>query len=199
MTDDKQQLRKTFRKRRRELDIATQEKHAWMLASRLKKLPLFRNSRRIAAYLPEDGEIDPGMVIEAAWQMKKQVFLPILPPTGHALFFAPYTADTLLKPNRFGIAEPDLHPSQWISARQIGLILMPLVAFDTDGHRLGMGGGYYDRSLMFTRHRKQWHSPHLIGLAHDIQKAERLVPEPWDIPLNLIATEAGVYTPTKNN
>jgi len=197
MTDNKQQLRKTFRKRRRELGAPTQHRHACLLAHQIIKLPLFRNSRRIAAYLPEDGEINPGRVIEIAWQMKKQVYLPVLPPTGHALFFAPYNPATPLRPNRFGIAEPKVHPNQWITARQLGLILMPLVAFDLQCHRLGMGGGYYDRSLMFTRHRKQWHSPHLIGLAHEIQQAEQLTPEPWDIPLNLIATEAGIYTPTK--
>ena len=74
---------------------------------------------------------------------------------------------------------------------------MPLVAFDEHGNRLGMGGGFYDRSLAFMQHRKQWHSPHLIGLAHELQKISELPCESWDIPLNMIATEKTIYKGAK--
>ena len=192
---DRNQLRKSIRQKRLELDINTQQEHARSLASLITRHPLFLNAKRIACYLAEDGEIDPAYIIEKAWQHKKDVFLPILPPTGKSLFFAPFKPNTKLKPNRFNIDEPDVHPNQWIRARQLGLVLLPLVAFDTKGNRLGMGGGYYDRSLAFTTHRKQWHSPHLIGLAHELQKVDALACEPWDVPLNLIATELGLYKP----
>jgi 5-formyltetrahydrofolate cyclo-ligase len=188
------ELRKHFREQRRALSWHEQDKHARALAHLLSKHSLFRNARRIACYLPEDGEIDTTYIIDMAWRFKKELFLPVLPPTGQSLFFAPYTPQSLLRPNRFNIDEPVCSPRHWLRARQLNLILLPLVAFDAQGNRLGMGGGYYDRSLAFTRHRQQWHSPHLIGLAHDLQKAPQLPCESWDIPLNIIATETRLYS-----
>lgn len=187
------QLRTTIRQQRRALSAHQQHRHAQTLAENICRHRAFRNATRIAFYLPEDGEIDTAYLIERAWRYKKQVYLPVVPPLGHALFFAPYTADSRLQPNRFGINEPDCHPRSWLRARQLNLIMVPLVAFDTHGNRLGMGGGFYDRSLAFTRHRKQWHSPHLIGLAHELQKVDQLPCESWDVPLKMIATEKNLY------
>jgi len=191
--DKRNQLRRSIRQQRLQLDEHIQQQHAFAMAQRVSRLAMFRNARRVAFYLAEDGEIDPRYLIEKAWQYKKDVFLPILPPTGNSLFFAPYTADTPLAPNRFGIDEPQLHPRHWLRARQLNLIMMPLVAFDPQGNRLGMGGGYYDRSLAFINHRKQWHSPHLIGLAHELQKVKQLPCASWDVPLQMIVTEAQAY------
>ncbi len=192
-SDTRDQLRKKTRHLRRQLTDHVQHQHAVSVASMVCKHVAFRNARRIAFYVAEDGEIDPRFIIQKAWQFKKQVFLPVLPPTGNSLFFAPYTMNTILIPNRFGIAEPQTHPRYWVRARQLDLILLPLVAFDVQGNRLGMGGGYYDRSLAFMNHRKQWHSPRLIGLAHELQKVPALDSASWDIPLNMIATENTVY------
>ncbi len=194
---DRNQLRKQIRQQRRQLPPQQQHQHAQLISHQVCRHPLFLNSRRIAGYLAEDGEINPELIIEKAWRYKKEVYLPILPPTGHSLFFAPFTPHSRLIPNRFGIPEPDIHPSHWIRARQLNLILLPLVAFDSQGNRLGMGGGFYDRSLEFTRHRKQWHSPHLLGLAHDLQKVDQLPCESWDVPLNMIASEQQLYTINK--
>lgn len=196
-TQNKNNLRKLIRQKRNQLDFHQQDLHAFSIAQLITRQASFRNAKRIACYLSEDGEIDPVYIIEKAWQYKKNVFLPVLPPTGKSLFFAPYTKQTKLKPNQFGILEPDTHPSNWVRARQLSLILLPLVAFDEKGNRMGMGGGYYDRSLSFTQHRKQWHNPKLIGLAHELQKVDQLATESWDIPLNMIATEEKIYTHKK--
>jgi 5-formyltetrahydrofolate cyclo-ligase len=194
---DRNTLRKNIRQQRRQLSDHQQYLHAIALTTSLIKQPVFRNAKRIAFYLAEDGEIDPFYLIEKAWHFKKQVYLPVLPPTGHSLVFAPFTPDTPLVANRFNIAEPNVHPKHWLSARQLNLILMPLVAFDEQGNRLGMGGGFYDHSLAFMKHRKQWHSPQLIGLAHELQKVDALPCESWDIPLNMIATEKTLYKGAK--
>jgi 5-formyltetrahydrofolate cyclo-ligase len=191
--DERNQLRRSMRQQRLQLDHHIQQQHAEAMATLITRQAVFRNARRIAFYLAEDGEIDPCYLIEKAWQYNKQVFLPILPPTGNSLFFAPYTPDTPLAPNRFGIDEPQLHPRHWVRARQLNLILLPLVAFDPQGNRLGMGGGYYDRSLAFINHRKQWHSPHLVGLAHELQKVKQLPCASWDVPLHMIVTEENLY------
>jgi len=193
VVSNRNQLRKKLRQQRRALSTQQQNLHAQSLSHLVCRDKLFLNAKRIACYLAEDGEIDPLHIIEKAWQYKKDIYLPVLPPTGKSLFFAPFKFNTPLKPNRFGILEPDVHPNKWIGARQLNLILLPLVAFDTEGNRLGMGGGFYDRSLAFTSHRKQWHSPHLIGLAHELQKVDALPCESWDVPLNMIATEKTLY------
>jgi 5-formyltetrahydrofolate cyclo-ligase len=186
-------LRGKMRTARSALDYSSQQQHALALANQVCRNRVFINSDRLACYLANDGEIDPRFVIEHAWQMNKQVYLPVLSPLGHRLYFAPYQADTPLCANRFGIMEPDCHPREWRSAQQLDLILLPLVAFDDAGNRLGMGGGFYDRSLAYRQHRQHWRKPRLLGLAHELQKTTALEVRSWDIPLDGIATEHTIY------
>ena len=193
-TQNKNNLRKLIRQKRNQLNAHEQDLHAYAIAWLITRQQSFRSAKRIACYLAEDGEIDPFYIISKPWTYKKTVLLPLYPPTGKSLFFAPYTLKTKLKVNQFGIPEPDTDPAHWVRARELSLILLPLVAFDDKGNRLGMGGGYYDRSLAFIKHRKQWHNPKLIGLAHELQKVDALSTEAWDIPLNMIATEEKIYT-----
>ena len=185
----RQSLRSSLRKQRRALNEHTQTEHALGLEKQLSQCGLFKRSKRIAAYLATDGEIDPVFIIKNAWHRKKKVYLPVLAPFSSRLYFASYSANCKMKLNRYGIAEPDVHPKLWLKPRQLDLILMPLVGFDNAGNRLGMGGGYYDRSLSFYRFRKIAYRPRLIGLAHQLQHIEKLPSQKHDIPLQLIATE----------
>jgi len=186
-------LRRQMRDARRALDQNTQKQHALALANQICRNRAFINSRYLACYLANDGEIDPHFIIERAWQMNKQVYLPVLSPLGHRLYFAPYHHNSAMVANRFGIMEPGCHPRYWCSAQQLDLILLPLVAFDTWGNRLGMGGGFYDRSLAWRRHRQHWRKPRLLGLAHELQKTTGLECNSWDIPLDGIASEQSFY------
>ena len=95
--------------------------------------------------------------------------------------------------NIYGIEEPKLIPDQRRNAWSLGLVFLPLVAFDTQGNRMGMGGGYYDRTFSFKKQNKSLRGPDLIGLAHEIQKVESLPVENWDIPLSTIITGSGCY------
>ena len=102
-----------------------------------------------------------------------------------------------MKPNRYGIPEPmDTQPR---SARQLDLLLIPLVGFDSAGHRLGMGGGYYDATLAFLRHRRHWRKPRLLGVAYECQKVEALPHDPWDMPLDAVLTERRLYRFNRRN
>ncbi len=186
-------LRQQMRAARCALDQSEQAQHARSLANQICRSRFFINSHRLACYLANDGEIDPRWIIERAWEINKQVYLPVLSPLGRRLYFAPYQPDTALCPNRFGILEPDCHPRDWRSAQQLDLILLPLVAFDDAGNRLGMGGGFYDRSLAYRQSRQHWLKPRLFGLAHELQKAGQLETRSWDIPLDGIATEKSIY------
>ncbi len=190
------QLRQQMRSARRALDHRTLQIHARAVAKHICRSRSFINSRHLAGYLANDSEMDPRFIIERAWQLNKQVYLPVLAPLGQGLYFAPFPPSSELVRNRFGIMEPACDPRHWRSARQLDLVLLPLVAFDCTGNRLGMGGGFYDRSLAYRQHRQYWRKPQLIGLAHELQKTPALTSRSWDIPLDGIATEHTIYTTT---
>ena len=192
-------LRREKRALRQALSPATQQRHSQAIFTQLIKTKSYRNADRIACYLANDGEIDPYPIIEHAWFLGKTVYLPILSPLKlssslkNPLYFAPYKANSQLRLNRFNIPEPVCNPSQWKTARQLDLLLVPLVAFDANGNRIGMGGGFYDRSLAHLKHRQHWKKPRLIGLAHECQKVNELNVEIWDIPLGKIISETRCY------
>ena len=95
--------------------------------------------------------------------------------------------------NRFGILEPCVSQRACLDSSQLDWIFVPLVAFDSSGHRLGMGGGYYDASLAVLRSRIHWRKPRLVGLAHEFQRIDHLVVDEWDIPLHGILTNERFY------
>ena len=190
--------RKKLRKLRLELDPAEHRHQSARLCRRLAHHPLFLHARRIAAYLPAKGEVDCRSLIETAWQRGREVYLPVLRTIGHnRLWFARFEPDTRLVRNRFGIAEPDIDHARRIEPFALDLVLTPLVGFDAHGNRLGMGGGFYDRSFAYLHRRRHWFRPRLLGLAFECQRLARLPTEPWDIPLSAIATEADIirFTP----
>lgn len=194
-TPAKNQLRKTLRQCRRNLTPLQQKQASMGLCRQLSLLPEFMRSRRIAAYIPNDGEIDPQPLLELAWRLGKSVYLPVLHPfaKGRLLFMAHYPNQVLAK-NRFGIPEPlcdqDSHCAVWT----LDLVLTPLVGFDNEGNRMGMGGGFYDRTFAFLNDRSKPRSPRMIGVAHECQKVANLPSERWDIMMNKIVTDKAVYS-----
>ncbi len=193
--DKRQQIRLHMREQRRALSETQHRDKALQLSTQLVQSPFFKNSRHIACYLSNDGEIDPWWLIQAAWQHGKQCYLPVLGlRPGNRLWFIPYHPDTNLVNNRFGIPEPvHARRQRLFKPQSLDLILMPLVAFDPQGNRLGMGGGFYDRTLSFLRHRHSWRKPRLIGLAYEFQRLTQLPQQSWDVPLDAIATENRLY------
>jgi len=184
--------RKQLRSQRHDLTESERRERSASLCSELARRPVFRNSKRIAAYLPVDGEIETASLIELAWNMGKQVYLPVLiPHCANRLWFARYEPGAQLVTNRFGIAEPEVVHRRRIAPHALDLVLAPLVGFDRTGHRLGMGGGFYDRSFAYLLSRKYWRKPHLVGLAYDFQQLPRLSAQPWDVPLTAVATDTG--------
>ena len=189
MPIDSSTLRSKKRQLRNQLTSLEQSTHAFGLAHQVCRQHAFLNSSRLACYLTNDGEIDPEYIIRTAWKLRKQVYLPVLSPFQSKLYFAPYQAGMAMQLNRFAIWEPACNPVNWLNPWQLDLILLPLVAFDESGNRLGMGGGFYDRSLAYRRSRTHTPRPKLIGLAHELQHEQQLAASSWDIPLDMIATE----------
>lgn len=191
-TSKRQALRLLMRRERRALTPRQRHIRAVALCRHLRNHPLFLFARDIAFYLPNDGEMDLSPLLQAAWRMGKRCYLPILKPYREPrLWFAPYPPGARLKANRFGILEPK-KPRCPRPPWSLGLVLAPLVAFDDHGNRLGMGGGFYDRTFAYLLSQRR--QPRLLGIAYAFQRlpAGTLAPEPWDVPLWGVATENGV-------
>lgn len=186
------ELRRDLRARRRALPPAQQRQAARQLQRRLQRLPELRQARRIALYWPNDGEIDPRRLARVT-HARQLLYLPVLQAfPALTLRFVRWTPRMRLARNRFGIPEP--RRGARLPAQAMDVILLPLVGFDGDGNRLGMGGGFYDRTLSFLQRTRQ-PAPVLAGLAHDCQHVPCLEPARWDIPLQLIVTGTRVIRP----
>lgn len=186
---ERSQLRRELRARRHALTPMQQQQAAQGLLRQLMKQPLFMRSQHLALYLSADGEINPMPIAQQLWKMNKTCYLPVLHPTRpRELWFVRFDADTLLKPNRFGIGEPDPFHNHRLPANLLDIALLPLVGFDRTGARLGMGSAFYDMTFAFKQQKPKG-KPYLIGLAHACQEVEKLVTADWDIPLHGIATD----------
>jgi 5-formyltetrahydrofolate cyclo-ligase len=186
-SSNRQQLRQTYRAKRKMLSSLQQtEATSHILTTCLESTQLsLVNS--IACYIANDAEINPHEIIHYCWQQGKCVLLPVLHPfsKGH-LLFVEYQPNSATRKNIYGIDEPITTSTNIHTLDTIELIFTPLVAFDAKGNRLGMGGGYYDRTLAPIRRDSL--ATQLIGLAHTCQQTDKLLTDSWDIPLNGIAT-----------
>ena len=186
----RKELRQTLRQARRELHGTARHESEVAILRAINQHPRLKRMRHLALYWPSDGEVDlrPLLNRQSAAQQR---YLPIL-VRGSRLRFAPWRATSSMHPNRFGIPEPRVHLREHLRPIQLDAVLMPLVGFDEHGNRLGMGGGFYDRSFAFRHARRRWRKPLLIGVAFELQRCPPLPAAAWDIPLDGIVTEHGL-------
>ncbi|MGC8467745.1 MAG: 5-formyltetrahydrofolate cyclo-ligase [Acidithiobacillus sp.] len=152
----------------------------------------FRKARRIGVYWPVSGEISPLGVLGHPRTRHKVFYFPVLAgPQARMLRFAPGTPTGSWTRNRLGIPEPLASARAQRSWRHLDLLIVPLVAFDSSGRRLGMGGGFYDRSLAARGHRRHWRKPRLVGVGHAFQELPKLPHEAWDVALDAVCTDKG--------
>ncbi|HDN2511860.1 5-formyltetrahydrofolate cyclo-ligase [Providencia vermicola] len=190
LSTQRQQIRQTIRQARRQLTPEQQKIAAEQAKLNALQHPKIAQAKNIALFLSFDGEINTQPLIDALWQQNKQIYLPVLHPfSAHHLLFLHYHPDSQLVKNRFNIAEPPLDVRDVLPPEQLDVMLIPLVAFDSQGQRLGMGGGFYDRTL--ANWQKSGFYP--IGLAHDCQHVEQLPVAHWDIPLPEIITPKKIW------
>lgn len=188
-----QPLRRTLQKQRAALSPQLQQRLSHQAANHLSKQPLFRNARHVALYLPVRGEADPTGLRKLA-RPYQTFYLPVLSPFGHNhLWFVRWDKHTRLRLNRFRIPEPCPSYRRSRTARWLDLVVMPLVAFDQQGTRMGMGGGFYDRTFAFKRAQTRPQRPRLCGFAYDFQQVKHLQRQRWDVPLDVIASDAGFF------
>ncbi len=156
------------------------------ISSRVGRLPEFLAAATMACYIPTDVEVDTRHIIERAWRAKKRIFAPVIDFHGH-MRFRELRPETRLEKNRYGLWEPV--DGAEIEASKLDIVITPVVAFDARLHRIGMGGGYFDRTFAYLANRSEWFRPKLVGVAFACQKIEKITPNPWDIPLYRVVTE----------
>lgn len=193
--DKRQQIRNELKQRRSQYSDAQCRSLSSQICNQLHNDRSFINRHRLAFYYPVGNEVDLLELMQRAWRLGKKTFLPVLAsfPKG-SLWWIEHSASTPMYLNQFGIPEPEHPPgARRTKIRSLDVIFMPLVAFDASGNRMGMGGGYYDRSLAKCyRQDIPWHRPIRMGVAYSWQQVSSIPVEKWDIPLDAIATENGI-------
>ncbi len=180
-------LRQKIRDLRKSISPELHAHYSSQLIDRFANHERIKNAKCVALYISVDGEIDTKGVIEWCLARGKKVAVPVLHPFSKGnLLFLNYDHDTKMVNNKYGIPEPELDVQNVIPLENIDILFTPLVAFDSKGNRLGMGGGYYDRTLQMYHMSKN--GPFPIGLALDIQEVDVLPSEIWDVPLPEIIT-----------
>jgi 5-formyltetrahydrofolate cyclo-ligase len=183
----KRELRREYRNARSCLAPDEREHASEVVFERVVHASWFQRSRLIGSYLSLPDEVDTWRIIARAWRMKKRVFAPVT-RRNRLLEFREVTPETDLVRDDFGLLMP--RTGEVIAARKLDLVLTPLVAFDENRQRIGMGGGYYDRTFSFLRMRRQLLKPKLVGLAFACQQAAEIPANPWDIRLFGFVTES---------
>ena len=184
----RQQFRRQALQRRRQLTYFQQQSAGRALCRRIRSFPPYRRARHICVYMSVASEISTAALIAMVRRDGKCCYVPVLHPwQAHKMMFVHYKAGERLQRNRWGIDEPALGLQNQLAADQFDLVMMPLLAFDQQGRRLGMGQGFYDRAFAFRRDTRC--KPLLLGLAHECQQTAQPLPaQPWDVDMDAVAT-----------
>lgn len=185
-------LRRTCRQIRENLSPVYQQKTSSKICQRLQSMEVYRYAKHIALYHASRGEVNLDLLWESAPMHGKFCYFPAI-TDDKTLLFLPATPVTPFEPNRYGIPEPAIDKQNAKDPDELDLIIMPLVAFDSKGTRLGMGGGYYDKTLANKKNTL------LIGLAYEFQHTSYIEPQPWDVALDAVVTQRRIYWFSKKN
>jgi len=193
LMENKETIRQRLRKQRAQLPLIDQQQKSQNIIKHILHSEVFLTANNIAYYHAVNGEADPSEL--SVIYPKKQFFLPIVRSANdnqsQGLIFAPVSATSQYNNNIFNIPEPICDPKDLLNANKLDLLIMPLLGFDRIGNRLGMGGGFYDRTLAYKQYSPE-KKPVLMGFAYDFQEVEKLNAEQWDIGLDWIATESEI-------
>lgn len=178
---DKNEFRSQLRSQRNRLTAQFIQENSAQVIHHILQSPLWSHNKHIAIYLPFNGEVDLTALLH---EQNKHIYLPSI--DGTKMQFQRLTPGLSIKTHQFGIQQPEF--IHGLKPAPLELCLLPLLGFDLKGHRLGMGGGYYDRyfenDLLTT----------LAGVAYEFQHIDQLPTDSWDVKLRHIFTEQGLYT-----
>ena len=189
-----QSLRQQLKRARQTIPADERADAESAIIGRILRFPRFCHARRVAAYFASGGEVDPMPLLYESHTLRKHCYLPVLHPfSAGRLWFCHWHPESRLIVNRYDIPEPNPHHRRLVAAQWLDLVIVPLLGFDPGCHRLGMGGGYYDRTFAFVNRRQRARRPFLLGVAFETQRVDTLPHQPWDIPLDAVCTERNLY------
>lgn len=184
---DRETLRQQVKKLRQTISLEQKKLFAVKAAEQIFTLPIFQSAQHVACYLSTAQEISCEPIIQALFQLQKKCYLPIVDDKQKGqMRFIEFNQEAVLEPNRYQILQPVYNQKLIIPPEKLDLIIMPLVGFDRQGHRLGSGAGYYDRALANATH------PCRLGLAFSLQELSNISAESWDVNLHIVVTEKEV-------
>ena len=192
--DARKTLRQEIRQKRKSLNPHAQRQATERVSNKILNSKLFHRCQHLACFLAADGEIDLTLIIDQAIKENKCCYLPMIRKDDiDALLFYRYLPGDELVQTKLGVYEPG-DQREAIAAEDLDVVLTPLVAFDQQANRMGMGKGYYDRTFAFKNspHTKA-DKPFLLGIAHECQRVESLETAWWDVPLDAIVTPENLY------
>lgn len=181
-----QSLRRKSRAARIAMPSAERQNASVIIVKTVVHSSWFRRAKLLACYLSTDEEVDTWLLIERAWRMKKRIFAPVV-NKNNVMHFCEITPESNLFLNQYGLYEP--REGELIAPRNLDLVITPVVSFDHEGNRIGMGGGYFDRTFSFLRHRNHLLHPKLVGLAFACQRVDKITANPWDIQVFRVIDE----------
>jgi 5-formyltetrahydrofolate cyclo-ligase len=185
-------LRRSARHARRSLDDRARAAAEDLICDGLVSLEELSHPGRVGWYLATDGEVDLAAAARQLRSLGTELWLPVV-GASRSMTFAAWAPGTALEPNRFGIAEPVHSPHDLVEAGALDAVVVPCVAVDPQGHRVGFGAGYYDRALAGASRTAR------IGVAFEVQVVDQLQPAPWDVPLDVVVSEARIIRPDAND
>lgn len=182
-------LRKQLRKQRLAFTKHERNYHALQAYRQLSKLKKYKQGTKVGLFLDAFGEMPTQPI--ANWAKKRgfELYLPVVTHADKVLKFIKISQFTLknnhLITHKLGMQQPAY--GNMITAKQLDLLFMPLVALDKKGNRMGMGGGFYDKTLAKCKNK-----PVKIGWTYDFQLVERLDVNTWDIGLDMAILPSGL-------
>ena len=183
---NKTEIRKTLLKQRRGLSASKKKQYELQMLNSLWTWDVFKEASIIHIFLSKADEPETSQIIELAWKSGKQIGVPCVLPDTLELFHSQLNSFEDLRPGALGVLEPSPEQRTALTPESFDLVIVPGVAFDRQGGRLGYGKGYYDRfldqSLAFR-----------LALAFDFQLLETVPTETHDVPMDGILTENGFY------
>ena len=186
------EIRATIRESRQAVPLPYARQAAAKFVELLVELDWYKNANQIAAYLPFNGEADPLPLMDRALVDGKRIFVPVIVDKSEPLRFEAWTRETEVTKNRFNICEPNASEAS-IDPTELDLVITPLVAFDGQRNRLGVGGGYYDRTFAFLNDiATQDRGTLLVGLGYELQQIKKIDSKTHDVKLDAVVTETGV-------
>lgn len=186
--DAKSALRRQIRHARKSLSVAERRRAEREVSRHARSL--LRPGKRIGAYIATGSELDIMPLIERALAHRCEVALPVLPLRGRKMLFSILSDRGSWYLNRYRIPE---FAGSHRRARELDILLVPLLGVDVHGYRLGQGGGFYDTTLDYVRLYKKWRRPLLVGVAFDCQRVAEVPREAWDVRLDYLLTESGLH------